>query len=152
MNDLVFVMCNLKLNDNQVKKQADDFGVKDYLSSDDDWITEGEKHSNFDLLGAIDSATRRQNGNEDESDEEEIHNDAKMKSHELKMIWRFKLLILVLVLVVPLMFIILMLCTSSDTNNPLDANDIDGCLRNNKEDEGNEADFSLHDTPADCLF
>jgi hypothetical protein len=38
MNDLVFVMCNLKLNNNQVKKQADDFGVKD------DWITEGEKH------------------------------------------------------------------------------------------------------------
>jgi hypothetical protein len=59
MNDLVFVMCNLKLNDNQVKKQADDFGVVDDLSSDDDWIIEEEKHSNFDLLGAIDSATRR---------------------------------------------------------------------------------------------
>jgi len=42
--------------------------------------------------------------------------------------------------------------TSSDTNNPLDANDIDECLRNNEEDEGNEAGFSLHDTPADCLF
>jgi hypothetical protein len=80
MNDLVFVMCNLKLNDNRVKKQADDFGVEDDLSSDDDWITEGEKHSNFDLLGAIDSATRRQNGNEDESDEEEIPNDAEMES------------------------------------------------------------------------
>jgi hypothetical protein len=37
MNDLVFVMCNLKLNDNQVKKQANDFGeVFDHLSSDDD--------------------------------------------------------------------------------------------------------------------
>jgi len=65
MNDLVFVMCNLKLNNNQVKKQADDFGVEDDLSSDDDWITEGEKHSNIDLLGVNDSATRRQNGNED---------------------------------------------------------------------------------------
>ena len=42
--------------------------------------------------------------------------------------------------------------TSSDTNNPLDANDIDECLRNNEEDEGNEAGFSLHDTPADYLF
>ena len=81
MNDLVFVMYNLKLNNNQVKKQADDFGVEDDLSSDDDWITEGEKHSNIDLLGAIDSATRRQNGNEDESDEEEIPNDAEMESH-----------------------------------------------------------------------
>jgi hypothetical protein len=36
MNDLVFVICNLKLNNNQVKKQADDFGVEDDLSSDDD--------------------------------------------------------------------------------------------------------------------
>jgi len=34
-------MCNLKLNNNQVKKQADDFGVEDDLPSDDDWITEG---------------------------------------------------------------------------------------------------------------
>jgi hypothetical protein len=63
MNDLIFVMCNLKLNDNQVKKQANDFGeVFDHLSSDDDWITEGEKYdgsSNFDLLGVIDSATQR---------------------------------------------------------------------------------------------
>jgi hypothetical protein len=42
--------------------------------------------------------------------------------------------------------------TSSDTNNPLDANDIDKYLRDNEEDEGNEADFSLHDTSADCLF
>jgi hypothetical protein len=34
----------------------------------------------------------------------------------------------------------------------LDANDIDKCLRNNEEDEDTEASFSLHDTPADCLF
>jgi hypothetical protein len=40
------------LNNNQVKKQADDFGVEDDLSSDDDWITEGEKYSNIDLLSA----------------------------------------------------------------------------------------------------
>jgi hypothetical protein len=52
MNDLVFIMCNLKLNNNQVKKQANDFGVKDDLPSYDDWMTEGEKHSNIDLLGA----------------------------------------------------------------------------------------------------
>jgi hypothetical protein len=39
-------MCNLKLNDNQVKKQANDFGEVFFyhLSSDDDCITEGEKH------------------------------------------------------------------------------------------------------------
>jgi hypothetical protein len=42
--------------------------------------------------------------------------------------------------------------TSSDTNNPLDDNDINECLRNNEQDEGNEANFSLHDIPADCLF
>jgi hypothetical protein len=51
MNDLVFVMCNLKLNNNQVKKQVDDFGVEDDLLSYNDWITEEEKHSNIDLLG-----------------------------------------------------------------------------------------------------
>jgi len=84
MNDLVFVMCNLKLNDNQVKKQADDFGVVNDFSFDDDWIIEGKKHSNFDLLGAIDSATRRKNGKEDESDEEEIPNNAEMESHGIE--------------------------------------------------------------------
>ena len=26
MKDLIFVMCNLKLNDNQVKRQINDFG------------------------------------------------------------------------------------------------------------------------------
>jgi hypothetical protein len=51
MNDLIFVMCNLKLNNNQVKKQVDDFGVEDDLLSYNDWITEEEKHSNIDLLG-----------------------------------------------------------------------------------------------------
>ena len=69
------------MNNNQVKKQADDFGVEDDLSSDDDWITEGEEYSNIDLLGAINSATWRKNGNEDESDEEEIPNDVEMESH-----------------------------------------------------------------------
>jgi len=47
MNDLVFVMCNLKLNNNQVKKQVDDFDVEDDLLSYNDWITEEEKHSNI---------------------------------------------------------------------------------------------------------
>jgi hypothetical protein len=66
------------------KKKVDDFGVVDDISSDDDWITEGEKHdglSNFDLLDVIDSPTRRKNGKEEESDEEEIPNDAEMESH-----------------------------------------------------------------------
>jgi hypothetical protein len=34
----------------------------------------------------------------------------------------------------------------------VDANDIDECLRNNEENEGNEAGFNLHDTLVDCLF
>ena len=140
MNDLVFVMCNLKLNNNnQVKKQADDFCVEDDLLSDDDWITEREKHSNIDLLGAIDSATRRQNGNEDESDEEEIPNDAEMESHGTEDD-------------LDIQIDDIGVGTSSNTNNLLDANNIDECLRNNEEDEVNEAGFSLHDTPADYLF
>jgi len=41
-------MWNMKLNDNQVKRQVDDFGeVLDDLSSDDDWITYREKHNGF---------------------------------------------------------------------------------------------------------
>jgi hypothetical protein len=39
------------LNNNQVKKQVDDFGVEDDLLSYNDWITEEEKHSSIDLLG-----------------------------------------------------------------------------------------------------
>jgi hypothetical protein len=152
MNDLVFVMCNLKLNDNQVKKQADDFGVEDDLSSDDDWITEGEKHSNFDLLGAIDSATRRQNGNEDESDEEEIPNDAEMESHGTEDDLEIQIDDIGVGTSSSTNVHNIGVGTSSDTNNSLDANDIDECLRNNEEDEGNEAGFSLHDTLADCLF
>ena len=45
------------------KKQADDFGVVlDDFSSDDDWITKGEKYddsSNFDLLSVIDINTKK---------------------------------------------------------------------------------------------
>jgi hypothetical protein len=167
MNDLVFVMCNLKLNDNQVKKQADDFGVVDDLSSDDDWIIEGEKHSNFDLLGAIDSATRRKNSKEDESDEEEIPNDAEMESHgieddldiqiddNLENSRSFELNNIDNIGVGTSSNTNVHnigVGTSSDTNNPFDDNDIDECLRNNEQDEGNEASFSLHDTLVDCLF
>jgi hypothetical protein len=36
--------------------------------------------------------------------------------------------------------------TSSDTNNSLDGNKIDECLRNNEKNESNEASFSLHYT------
>jgi hypothetical protein len=167
MNDLVFVMCNLKLNNNQIKKQADDFGVVDDLSSDDDWIIEGEKHSNFDLLGAIDSATRRKNSKEDESDEEEIPNDAEMESHgieddleiqiddNLENSRSFELNNIDNIGVGTSSNTNVHnigVGTSSDTNNPFDDNDIDECLRNNEQDEGNEASFSLHDTLVDCLF
>jgi hypothetical protein len=37
-------------------------------------------------------------------------------------------------------------------NNHLDDKDFDECFRNNEEDKGNEAGFSLHDTPTDFLF
>jgi len=152
MNDLVFVMCNLKLNNNQVKRQADDFCVEDDLLSDDDWITEREKHSNIDLLGAIDSATRRQNGNEDESDEEEIPNDAEMESNGNEDDLEIQIDDIGVGTSSSTNAHNIGVGTSSDTNNLLDANDIDECLRNNEEDEGNEAGFSLHDTPADYLF
>jgi hypothetical protein len=91
------------------------------------------------LHGAIDNATRRKNDNEDESDEEEIPNDAEIESHGTEDDLEIQ-------------NDDIGVGTSSDTNNPLDANDIDECLRNNEEDEGNEAGFSLHDTPADYLF
>jgi hypothetical protein len=152
MNDLVFVMCNLKLNDNQVRRQADDFGMEDDLSSDDDWITEGEKHPNFDFLGTITSATRRQNGNEDESDEEEIPNNVEMESHGIEDDLDIQIDDIGVGTSSSTNVHNIGVGTSSNTNNPLDANDIDECLRNNEEDEGNEVDFSLHDTPADCLF
>ena len=42
--------------------------------------------------------------------------------------------------------------TSSSSNNTLDDNDFDECFRNNKKNKSNETDFSLHDTPIDCLF
>jgi len=152
MNDLVFVMCNLKLNNNQVKKQADDFGVEDDLSSYDDWITEGEKHLNIDLLGAIDSATRRKNDKEDESDEEEIPNDVEMESHGTGDDLEIQIDDIGVGTSSSTNVHNIDVGTSSDTNNPLDGIDIDECLRNNEEDEGTEAGFSLHDTPADCLF
>jgi hypothetical protein len=41
---------------------------------------------------------------------------------------------------------------ASFRNNHLDDKDFDECFRNNEEDKGNEAGFSLHDTPTDFLF
>ena len=143
------------------------FGVEDDLSSDDDWITEGEKHPNFDLFGAIDSATRRKNGKKDESGEEKIPNDSKMESYgieddleihiddNLKNSRNFELNNIDNISVGTSSSTNvhnISFGTSSDTNNPLDDNDIDECLRNNEETEGNDAIFNLHDTPADCLF
>ena len=106
------------------------------------------------MLGAIDSATRRKNGNEDESDKEEIPNDAEMESHGTE----DDLEIQIDDIGVGTSSITnvhnIGIGSSSDTNNPLDGIDIDECLRNNEEDEGTKAGFgfSLHDTPADCLF
>jgi hypothetical protein len=165
----------MKLNDNQVKKEANDFGeVLDDLSSDDDWITEGEKHdgsSNFDLLGVIDSATRRKNSKEDESDDEENFNDAKMEYHgteddleiqndvnpdnsrslELNIVDNIGVDVGVGTSSNTNVHNI-GVNTSSSNNNPLDGNDFDECFRNNEEDKGNEVVFSLYDTPTNCLF
>ena len=162
MNDLVFVMCIMKLNDNQVKKEANDFGeVLDDLSSDDDWITEGEKHdgsSNFDLLGVIDSATRRKNSKEDESDDEENFNDAEMEYHGTEDDLEIQNDVnpdnsrsLELNIVDNIGVGVgtssntnvhnIGVNTSSSNNNPLDGNDFDECFRNNEEDKGNEVDF-----------
>jgi len=123
-----------------------------YISSDDDWITKGEKHSNIDFLGAIDSATRRKNGNEDESDEEEIPNDAEMESHGSEEDLEIQIDDIGGGTSSSTNVHNIGVGTSSHTNNHLDTNDIDKCVRKNEEDEGNEAGFSLHDTLASRLF
>jgi hypothetical protein len=166
-------MCNLKLNDNQVKKQANDFGeVFDHLSSDDDWITEEEKHDgsfNFDLLGVIDSATRRKNSKEDENDDEENLHDVGIECHgtedDLEIqndvnpdnSRSLELNIVDNISVGPgtsssTNVLNIGVGTSSSSNNLLDGNDFDDCFRNNEGDKGNECVFSLHDTPTNCLF
>ena len=119
------------------------------------------------MLGAIDSATRRKNGKKDESDKEKIPNDAEMESHgieddlkiqidnNLENSRSFELNNIDNIGVGTSSSTNVHnidVGTSSDTNNPLDDNDINECLRNNEQDEGNEANFSLHDIPADCLF
>ncbi|XP_024448363.2 uncharacterized protein LOC112325705 [Populus trichocarpa] len=85
----------------------------------------GEKHSNIDLLGAIDSATRRQNGNEDESDEEEIPNDAEMESHGTEDDLEIQIDDIGVGTSSSTNAHNIGVDTSSDTNNPLNANDID---------------------------
>jgi hypothetical protein len=160
-------MCNLKLNDNQVKRQVDDFGeVLDDLSSDGS--------SNFDLHGVINSATRRKNSRKDESDDEEIFNDAELESHcskddleiqndvnpdnsrslELNIVdnigggvgvdvsSRTNVQNISVDTSSSLNVHNIGVGTSSSNNNPLDDNDFDECLKNNEEDN----------TLADCLF
>jgi hypothetical protein len=124
-----------------------------------DWITEGEKYdgsSNFDLLGVIDSATRRKNGKKDKSDDEENLNDVGIECHgtedDLEIqndinpdnSRSLELNIVDNIGVGP--------GTSSSNNNPLDGNDFDDCFRNNEGDKGSKGVFSLHNTPTDCLF
>jgi hypothetical protein len=41
---------------------------------------------------------------------------------------------------------------SSSSNNFLDDNDFNEYFKNNEENKGNEAVFSLHDTPTGYLF
>ena len=104
------------------------------------------------MLGAVDKATRRKNGKEDESDEEEIFNDAEMESHDTEDDLEIQIDDIGIGTSSSINVNKIGVGTSSDINNSLDTNDIDKCLRNNKKDEDNEAGFSLHDTPTDCLF
>ena len=164
-------MFNLKLNDNQVKKLADNFDkVPNELSSDDDRITKRENlvgSSNFDFLGVIDSVTQRKNGKEDESDEEKISNDVKMESHgneddldiqidvnpknsrsfELNIVDNNSVGTSSRTNVQNIGF-----GTSNNTNNFLDGNDLDEYLRNKEKDKANNIVFNLYDTPTDYLF
>lgn len=86
--NLASVMCNMKLNNNQLKMQASDLGVVlDDLSFDNDLIIQGKNmifHRTFYLLGVINSATRIKNDKEDESDEEKISNNTKMNNMVLE--------------------------------------------------------------------
>jgi len=121
------------------------------------------------LLGVIDSATRRKNGKEDESDDEENLNDVGMECHgtedDLEIqndvnpdnSRSLELNIVDNIGVGPgtsssTNVPNIGAGTSSSSNNPLDGNDFDDCFRNNEGDKGNEGVFSLHDTPTDCLF
>jgi len=171
MNDLVFVICNLKLNANQVKNQVGYFGVVlDDLLSRDDWIIKVEKHddsSNFDLLNVIDNATRRKNVKKDESEKKKNSSDSYIESHgtrddfeiqidvnpensksfELKNIDNVSVGTSSNTNAYNIGVV-----TNSNTNNPLDGNVIDECLRNNEENKGNETSFNLHYTLTNCLF
>jgi len=113
------------------------------------------------------SMTQRKNGKEDENDEEKIPNDAEMESHvigddleisiddNLENSRSFELNNIdnIGVSTSSSTYVYnISVSTNSDIKNPFDDSNIDECLRNNKENEDNEASFSLHDTLVDCLF
>jgi hypothetical protein len=87
------------------------------------------------------------NDNEDESDEEEIPNDAEMESYGTEDDLEIQIDDIGVGTSRSTNVHNIGVGIRSDTNNPLDATDIDEYLMNNEEDEGNEAGFSLHDTP-----
>ena len=75
MNDLVFVMYNLKLKDRQSIKDVTTFGI-DELSSDDEWITEESSHinsSNENGLDILDGATMIESGENEVGEDLESH-------------------------------------------------------------------------------
>ncbi|XP_052181647.1 uncharacterized protein LOC127794517 [Diospyros lotus] len=77
MNDLVFVMYNLKLRNKQFIKDEVSFGV-DELSSDDEWITEESSlvfSSNGSRLDILDGATRMESGESEEIGEDNVVHD-----------------------------------------------------------------------------
>jgi hypothetical protein len=87
------------------------------------------------------------NDNEDESDEEEIPNDAEMESYGTEDDLEIQIDDIGVGTSRSTNVHNIGVGIRSDTNNPLDATDIDEYLMNNEEDEGNESGFSLHDTP-----
>jgi hypothetical protein len=145
MNDLVFVMCNLKMNDKDKKQVIDFDDVVDDLPSDDEWVTEREGHggsSNINLLQTIDSATRRQNGTEDDSDEDNF-NGVEMSTEATEDYFE----------TLHSRSLELNNVSTGSTSNLFHCDAIDAIPGHSEGGESEtEAGFSLHCTPAEDLF
>ncbi|KAG5236997.1 zf-BED domain-containing protein [Salix suchowensis] len=144
MNDLVFVTCNLKMND-KGKRQLIDFdeGI-DELTSDDEWVTEREGHgssSNINLFQAIDSATQKKKW------KRRRYTPATQVDFETSNSRSLGLNIVG----VRSSTSNISISTSGSTNNPFDRDAIDASLGHIEGDE-TKAGFSLHCTPTKDLF
>ena len=123
---------------------------------DDDWITEGEEHNgslNIDLLGIIDSATRRQNGTEDDSDEDNF-NGVEMSTEATEDYFEtLHSRSLGLNNVGAQSRTSNISVSTGSTSNLFHCDAIDAIPGHSEGGESEtEAGFSLHDTPVECLF